>query len=518
MHGSHSRKGRSPLGDWACAGSVKYLSLPLQGSRLGPSDMPSGGLGGGSDPEAMRLKVNGGGLAGIVGAALVATTMAMASEPSGDPSDGSNSQSLKTRAGLAADQPEKIREQTWNWHVQNTDILQWHPGFPAKYSGPNSLNSDDEIKETVSVDLLGGVRLWRNAEAHVDGLMWQGFGFSKTLGVAGFPNGEAFRVGTTTPNVTFARLFIRQTFGLGGEQEIVEDSDLQLAGQQDVSRITLTLGKMSPKDIFDVNAYADDPRTQFLNWSLMANAAWDYPSDSLGFITGLAAELNQPQWAVRYGFFQVPRVSNGLALDSNYLEAWSMATEFERRYAVANHPGAVRLLAYLTRAHMGSFRAALDSPVRPANIELTREYRYKFGFGLNLEQEIRKDIGLFARLGWNNGRTETWCFTDVDYTASLGLSVNGASWGRSRDTFGLAGVLNGLSGVHRDFFVAGGTGILVGDGTMTYGLEQIIETYYDVHIWNGLHAAVDYQFVSHPAFNRDRGPVSIVGARLHWHY
>jgi high affinity Mn2+ porin len=172
------------------------------------------------------------------------------------------------------------------------------------------------------VDLFAGVRLWRGAEAHVDGLMWQGFGLSKTLGVEGFPNGEAFRLGTKVPNVTIARLFIRQTIGLGGEQETVEDDQLHLGGKQDVSRITLTLGKMSAKDIFDNNAYANDPRTQFMNWGLMANEAWDYPADSLGYMTGFAVELNQPHWAVRYGFFQMPEVSNGMAQDAHYLEAW----------------------------------------------------------------------------------------------------------------------------------------------------------------------------------------------------
>ena len=113
-----------------------------------------------------------------------------------------------------------------------------------------------------------------------------------------------------------------------------------------MSRITLTLGKISVKDIFDNNAYANDPRTQFMNWALMANEAWDYPADSLGYETGFAAELNEPDWTARYGFFQMPRSSNGMAQDTHYLEAWGMVTEFERRYTMNGHPGAVRLLAY----------------------------------------------------------------------------------------------------------------------------------------------------------------------------
>jgi high affinity Mn2+ porin len=408
------------------------------------------------------------------------------------------------------------QEQNWNWHVQNTTIVQYHPGFPSRYSGPNSLSSANDVKETISLDLLVGVRLWRGAEFHVDGLMWQGFGLSDTVGVAGFPNGEAFRLGTDVPNVNLTRVFIRQTIGLGSDKEKVEDDLLQLAGSRDISRVTLSLGRMSAKDIFDNNAYANDPRTQFMNWSLMANAAWDFPGDSLGYITGFAAELNQRNWALRYGFFQMPRVSNGTALDSHFLEAWGMVTEFEYRYAIATHPGTVRLLAYLNRAHMGSYQAAIDSVVRPADITASRAYRYKYGFGLNAEQELVKNVGVFTRLGWSDGENEAWVFSDVDRTATAGVSIKGEEWQRPGDTYGLAGVLNGISRVHQDFFDAGGTGILAGDGALTYGLEEILETYYDFQVWKTIHFALDYQFINHPAFNRDRGPVSVFAARLHW--
>ena len=414
--------------------------------------------------------------------------------------------------------PEEAREQAWNWHVQNTDIIQGDPGFSAQYSGPNSLDSKGELRETVSLDLFSGLRLWRGAEGYVDGLMWQGFGLTKTLGVEAFPNGEAFRLGTKVPNVTFARVFIRQTIGLGGEQETVEDDQLHLGGKQDVSRITLTLGKISAKDIFDNNTYANDPRTQFMNWGLMANEAWDYPADSLGYETGFAVELNQPRWAVRYGFFQMPETSNGMAQDSHYLEAWGMVTEFERRYTLNRHPGTVRVLAYLNSAHMGSYQDAVNSANPTADIEATRAYRYKYGFGLNVEHEIIKNVGAFARLGWSDGQTEAWVFSDVDRTATLGLSIKGEYWHRPNDTFGLAGVLNGITRVHQEFFEAGGTGILAGDGALNYGWEQDMETYYDVQIWKTLHGALDYQFVSNPAYNRDRGPISIFGARLHWEF
>jgi high affinity Mn2+ porin len=432
--------------------------------------------------------------------------------------DGPLSSGADINAEAIQRPPVEAEEQQWNWHVQNTVIVQGDPGFRAKYSGPNSLGKGGEVKETVSLDLLAGARLWRGAEAHVDGLMWQGFGLSRTLGVEAFPNGEGFRLGTTPPNVTFARLFIRQTIGLGGEQEKIEDGPLQLAGMEDVSRITLTVGKISAKDIFDNNAYANDTRSQFMSWAFIANEAWDYPADSLGYMPGFAAEFNQPSWTVRYGFFQVPRTSNGMALDGHYLEAWGMVTEFERRYALNSHPGTIRVLAFLNQARMGSYQAAVDSPFRPADIVATRDYRHKYGFGLNVEQEIVKNIGVFTRLGWSDGHNEAWAFADVDRTATAGVSVKGEFWRRPNDTLGVAGALNAITRVHQEFLAAGGTGILAGDGALTYGIEESLETYYDFQIWKTIHAALDYQFIVNPAFNRDRGPVSVFAARLHWEF
>jgi high affinity Mn2+ porin len=414
--------------------------------------------------------------------------------------------------------PAPDQEQAWNWHVQNTVIVQGYPGFSASYSGPNSLRPGGEVRETVSLDLQAGVRLWRGAEAHVDGLMWQGFGLGKTLGVEAFPNGEGFRLGTTVPNITFARLFLRQTFGLGGEQEAIEDGPLQLGGKADVSRLTLTIGKISAKDIFDNNAYANDSRTQFMSWALMANEAWDYPADSLGFMTGLAAELNQPNWAVRFGFFQMPRTSNGMALDTHYLEAWGMVLEFERRYVLKAHQGTVRLLTFLNQADMGSYQAALDSPTRPADIVSTRAYRHKYGFGLNVEQELAKNVGVFMRLGWSDGLNEAWTFADVDRTATAGVSVKGELWHRPNDTFGLANALTGIARAHQEFLAAGGTGILAGDGALSYALEESIETYYDFQVWKTIRFALDYQLVVNPAYNHDRGPVSVFGARVRWEF
>jgi high affinity Mn2+ porin len=436
----------------------------------------------------------------------------------------------QARAESSTNPPTAL--QNWNFHVQNTDIVQGYPGFASKYTGPNSLPPGGETRESVSLDVMAGVRLWCGAEAHVDGLMWQGSGIGNALGVDGFPNGEAFRLGTEVPNGAITRLFIRQTIGLGGDQEEVDDDQFTLAGRQDVSRLTVTLGRFSAKDIFDNNAYANDPRTQFMNWGLMANQAWDYPADAIGYTTGIAIELNQPQWTLRYGFFQLPRLSNsltaedrifkwpydGTAQDGPILESWGMVVELERRYKLLSHPGAIRFLAYVNRANMGSYQDAVDSATRPADLNATADFRYKYGFGLNLEQEIVENVGFFTRAGWSDGHTQSWVFSDVDYAVTTGLSIKGAAWKRADDTFGIAGAFNGISKSHQEYFAAGGTGILAGDGNLNYGWEKICETYYDFKVWKTLHAALDYQFIADPAFNRDRGPVSVIGVRAHWEF
>jgi high affinity Mn2+ porin len=249
--------------------------------------------------------------------------------------------------------------QRWNWHAQSTLIVQGYPGLAARYSGPNSLPTSGAARETLSMDVYGGFRLWNGAEAHFDLLTWQGFGLNDTLGIEAFPNGEAYKAGTSFPRSNVARLFIRQNIGLQSQREaFVQGDELTLAGKQDISRLTVTIGRFSLKDIFDNNTYANDPRKQFMNWALMANAAWDYPSDALGYTTGAAVELNQPNWALRYGFFQIDRMRNAWtsedqlftwpgysgAGDGAFWRSWGMASEFERRYSIDAHPGAIRFL------------------------------------------------------------------------------------------------------------------------------------------------------------------------------
>ena len=406
-------------------------------------------------------------------------------------------------------------DQLWNFHVQSTVGTQVHPSFPAQYSGPNSLHPGGEIKDTISVDLTGGVRLWRGAGLFGDALVWQGYGLSNTLGVAGFPNGEAYRIGRTYPDAYLCRAYLRETIGFGGEKDAVEDAHDQLRGTKDVRRLTITVGHLSATDIFDHNAYANDPRSQFMNWALVSNLVWDYPANTLGFTNGAALELNSRAWTERVGIFQVSKVSNGMRMDWNLAKAWSSVAEIERRYSLRGHAGAVRLLVFDTRAHMGSYQETVNNPSLDELIALTAAYRYKYGFGLNLEQEIRKNLGAFMRLGWSDGKNQTWEFSDVDRTASTGISLKGGRWRRPEDTVGLAALVNGIGAAHRQYVAAGGLGILIGDGALDYRSERVGETYYNWKIAKRYQLAFDYQFAQNPAYNHVRGPVNLFALRFH---
>ncbi len=460
--------------------------------------------------------------------------------PSGGTSAAQPEEKKEGEKSIGDEKKDDATPQCFNLHAQTTLIAQGDPAFAANYSGPNSLNSAGERQETVVADLFVGRRLWQGAELHMDALMWEGFGLSQTFGIEDFPNGDAYKAGTDIPDFMFSHLFIRQTFGFGGEQENVPDGQFTLAGKQDVSRLTFTVGRFTPSDMFDPNTYAKDPHTQFMNWAAATNITWDYPADPVGYTTGITAELNQPDWTLRYGWFQMPGEENFFTADDRVLcwpsqgdggefwKSWGMALEFERRYKINDRPGAIRSLAWLNEANMASFNIATallranppDLNV-PAGSSVTVPaaafgYRYKYGFGLNWEQEVAKDVGVFSRLGWNDGKEVAWVYTDVNWSVSLGTSVKGAKWDRPDDVFGLLGILSGASAEQIQFLKVGGTGILNGDGNLTYGTEKVIETFYDIPIGKGCRFAFDYQFIGDPAFNADRGPVNVFAVRLHW--
>lgn len=402
----------------------------------------------------------------------------------------------------------------WSIHFQSTLVGQGVLPFSASYSGANSLEPHGEAKNTFSLDVTGSFRLWRGGEFSGDVLSWQGYGLSNTTGVAGFPNGEAFRVGKSYPDAAVARAYFQQKIRLGGED--TASGGLPPGGRPaDADSITLTVGRFGATDIFDKNAYAGDARTQFMNWGLVSNGAWDYPANILGFTNGATAELDLRSWSARAGIFQVSRVANGMRMDWNVADNWSLASELERRFSLEGHSGAVRLLAYEERAHLGNYQESLGAP-QDLQLNGLLRYRTKYGFGINMEQEIHKDLGAFMRLGWNDGRNQTWEFTDVDRTASAGISLKGELWHRPGNTLGIAAIVNGISAAHQQFLARGGLGLTVGDGKLTYGSEQILETYYSIATrWN-VSVSPDFQFVVNPAYNRDRGPAPIFALRFHW--
>ncbi|MBN9011840.1 MAG: carbohydrate porin, partial [Rhizobiales bacterium] len=414
---------------------------------------------------------------------------------------------------------ESVASDNWNIHGQTTLIAQGYPRIHSPYEGASSLPGGGQVRETWTADAFLGWRLWDGSEFYFKPELAQGFGLNSTLGIAGFPNGEAQKGGADFPKFRPQRYFLRQTFGLGGEQEEIADGSLQLAGKRDIDRITLTIGRFAVGDFFDGNAYAKDPRTDFMNWSIWASGAYDFPADLPGFTRGAVVELNRKDWAVRAGFFQVPEEPNSDVLV--YKGGAGGVVELEERYTIFDRPGKLRLAAFANRGKTGSYRSALglamSDPALNVNDAMAslRRNRMKYGFYANLEQAITADIGLFARASWNDGQSEILSFTDIDRSVSGGVSIKGNSWGRPNDTVGVAGAVNGLSGANRDFLAAGGIGLLIGDEMLNYRTEKIFEAYYayGLNKWNTL--TFDYQFVANPAYNANRGPVSIFSVRAH---
>jgi len=411
--------------------------------------------------------------------------------------------------------PLSLSPDDWSIHGQGTFVGQGRLAIRSPYQGANSLQPQGEFQETITVTLFVGRRLWQGAELFAAPEVTQGQGLSQTVGIAAFPNGEATRASTIVPEISLSRLFLRQTINLGGEEESVLADPLHLAGTRQSTHLIFTLGKLAAPDIFDENRYSHDARTQFLNWALMENGAWDYPADTKGYTIGSVLELESGPFSLRYGGFMEPKEANGPNLDWTLKDAWGHTAELEARYLVGGRLGVARLLGYVNRSNAGSYVAALGQNPTAPDITLTRSPREKYGAGLSVDQDLTDDLGVFARLGWNDGHSETWAFTEIDRTVSLGLSLKGTAWSRPEDTFGVAAVGSRLSAPHKHYLAAGGLGFIIGDGALNYSPEIVLETYYQAKLkW--VFFTVDYQYVTNPAFNRDRGPVSIFGLRVHW--
>lgn len=402
----------------------------------------------------------------------------------------------------------------WEIHGQSTYLGQGYPSFRAAYTGANSLTPASQYQATWSNGLYLNARLWDGGEVYYNPELLQGFGFNNTVGLAGFSNGEAQKSNFPYPHYNTSRLFLRQTFGLGGEQEQLASAPGQMASKVDVSRLTVQLGKFAVTDVFDGNAYAKDPRSDFMNWSMWAPGAFDYAADKVGLAYGATAELNQKQWALRAGYFLIGDISNSNNFDTKVFQRGSYVLELETRYSLWSQPGKMRVITWLNSANSGSYRETLNTPAFDLDIALTRQQRIKYGYVLNVEQAVTDDIGLFGRWSWNDGKTEIMAFTDIDASLSLGTSIKGIRWNRPDDVIGIGGAINALSRDHRDFIAAGGLGILIGDGRLNYRHERVLESYYAYAINKQLTLTANYQLVVNPAYNADRGPVSIFSGRL----
>jgi high affinity Mn2+ porin len=357
-----------------------------------------------------------------------------------------------------------------------------------------------------------GGEIW--ADAEVD----QGFGLSDTLGVAAFPSGEAYKVGAAVPYFRLQRLFFRQSLDLGGAKQNVDSEANQLGGNRTADNLVVTLGKFSVVDVFDTNVYAHDPRSDFLNWAAIDSAAFDYAADSWGYSYGLAAEWTQAWWTLRLGLFDLSKVPNGKHLETGFGQ-FEIVAETEARHTWWGRDGKLKLLAYVNRGRMGGYgdavRLARETDSIP-DTALVRDFKSRPGVAINLEQSADDELGGFIRFSANDGSQEAYEFTESNRSFSTGLSLKGVSWNRPDDTLGLAFIADDISNAARGYFAAGGLGILIGDGRLPhYGLESIVETNYVAPIWSWLTASADYQFIINPAYNRDRGPVSVLSVRFH---
>jgi high affinity Mn2+ porin len=411
-----------------------------------------------------------------------------------------------------------LRREDWNIHWQSTIIEQGYFRFRSPYEGPNSLSGDTQFSNTVSATAFVGLRLWNGAEFYFNPEIDQGHGLSQTFGVAAFPNGEAQKAAYDVPRLNIDRAVVRQTIGMGGEEETIEDGPNRLRGKRDVARVIVTAGRFSVGDAFNLNSHAFDPRTQFLNWNIYGGGSYDWTMDKPGFTWGAVAELNQKAWAVRIGYFLEPTESDGNSFDINIPTHGQYLVEPEWRYSLFSQPGTLRLLAWVTRANMGGYEDALATATATSsspNLADTRRVRSTYGFVANAEQALSQDVGLFSRASWTPGLVEVMGWTDCDESLSLGTSLAGSAWRRTEDRVGVAGVVEGLSSEARAYFAAGGMGILIGDTKLNYRPEQVLETYYAANLAAGATLTLDFQVVANPAYNSDRGPVPIVAARLH---
>lgn len=416
--------------------------------------------------------------------------------------------------------------QTARWWIsgQSNVVLQWHPSFYAKYSGPNSLTSWAQSATTHVLTLYTGYELTHTTEVFADLEDATGSGIGNANGLAGYTNLDSVRLAdgvALSRGPYLARFMLRQIVPLTQEREEADRDELHLATSLPARRLEFRVGKFDLVDFFDVNTWGSDSHLQFLNWTVDDNGAYDYAADTRGYTDGALVEFDDHWWTVRFAEALMPKAANGQFLDADIARAGAQNLEFEARgKRIAHRDGTVRLLSYLNHADMGNYEDAIadflarKTPV-PDIIATRRQGRHKYGFGLNFEQEITPQVGVFGRLGWSDGRNESFAYTEDDRTGEIGVYLRGNSWHRNNDRAGVAFVANGIVAAHQEYLALGGLGFVLGDGGLTYGHEKIVESFYTAHLWRGLFASYDFQHVNDPGYNEVRGPVSVSTVRGH---
>ena len=417
------------------------------------------------------------------------------------------------------DSPPQDPPENWNLYYQATSIGDHHGTFNSRYEGPLSLQSTPESDVSLTTTLFFGLRLGQSTQLIFDPEIAGGRGFSHVDGLADAPNGELPRVATATPKPYLARLFLTHDFGFGDDKEHVESDENQLAGERPMVRYTITAGRFSDSDFFDDNNYSHDPRMQFQAWGLMYNGAWDYPADTRGYTWGIVNEFHTRNWSLRYGVAAEPRVANGGRFDRRLFVDQGQTFEEERRYSLAKHPGSIRWLQYLNHTRSGSYveavKLAEETGTAPSVQAIRRPGTLKYGSGVSFDQELSRDLGVFSRVGWNDGKTEDFAFTAIDRLAEGGVSLKGTRWKRKDDVVATAFAAAGISGVHAVYLAMGGLDFLIGDGKLNYAPEYLWESYYSARVVRGFYATFDVQHYNNPAYDHDRGPVWVESVRLH---
>lgn len=403
-------------------------------------------------------------------------------------------------------------------------ILQWHPSFPAKYSGPHSLRPGAESATSKVFTLYLGYELTPTTEVFLDPESSSGSGLSGGVGLAGNANLDVVHISSGTSlggEPYIARLMLRQIIPLSNDRVDADRDELHLATSLPARRIEIRVGKFSLADFFDVNSWGSDSHLQFLNGTVDNDGAYDYAANTRGYTDGVLLEYDDHWWTARFTEALMPKMANGTFLDADLARARSENLEFEARGNwIANRAGVVRLLGYLNQADMGNYEQAIhdyldhETPT-PDIISTRRQGRHKYGFGLNFEQEITAEVGVFGRLGWSDGHNESFAYTEDDRTIELGGFMKGDKWRRRNDRAGAAFVANGITAAHQEYLALGGLGFVLGDGGLNYGPEKIFEGFYTAHLWRGFFASFDLQHFNNPGYNMARGAVIVPALRFH---